>query len=71
VVLPLSIGDIINFNLWQVVFGKDGAVAGLLGHGAVAVDVNGLPFGNGREIELMGLPFRGSVRIGKKRNWRV
>jgi hypothetical protein len=61
----------IDCNLWQVIFGTDGALAGLLGHGAVAVDVNGLPFGNGREIELTGLPFRGSVRVGKKRNWRL
>lgn len=35
---------------------------------AVAARVNGLPFANGRdgEMELTGLPFQGSVRIGKK-----
>lgn len=55
-----------RLNRLQVVFGSHGALAGLLGTAAVAVDVKGLPFGNGREIELTGLPFRGSVRIGKK-----
>ena len=38
------------------------------GVAAVAVRVDGLPFANGQdgEMELSGLPFQGSVRIGKK-----
>ena len=49
-----------------MIFGSQGALAGLLGTAAVGVEVKGLPFGNGGEIELTGLPFRGSVRVGKK-----
>ncbi|KAJ6625124.1 hypothetical protein B0H10DRAFT_2003797 [Mycena sp. CBHHK59/15] len=53
----------------KVIFGTDGAVAGILGAAAVGVDVFGLPFpgtdGSG-EMELSGLPFRGSVLVGKK-----
>lgn len=52
-----------------MIFGTEGAVAGLLGVAGVAVDVFGLPLpGNdGRsEMELNGLPFRGSVLVGKK-----
>lgn len=53
---------------FQVVFGTKGALAGVLGSTAVAVDVEGLPNGNGKgsEMELSGLPFQGSVIIGKK-----
>lgn len=52
----------------QVVFGTNGAVAGVQGIAAVAVHVHGLPFENGRdgEMEFTGLPFQGSVRIGKR-----
>ncbi|KAI0672036.1 hypothetical protein C8Q78DRAFT_971601 [Trametes maxima] len=52
----------------KVVFGSNGAVAGVQGVAAVAVRINGLPFANGHdgEMELTGLPFQGSVRIGKK-----
>ena len=51
-----------------MVFGTDGALAGLQGEAAVAVRVNGLPFENGRdsEMHLTGLPFKGNVRIGKR-----
>lgn len=53
---------------FKVVFGTHGAVAGILGTAAVAVDVQGLPNGNGQagEMQLSGLPFQGSVIIGKK-----
>ncbi|TFK89417.1 hypothetical protein K466DRAFT_486948 [Polyporus arcularius HHB13444] len=52
----------------KVIFGTQGALAGVQGVAAVAVRVEGLPFANGRdgEMELSGLPFQGSVRIGKK-----
>ena len=52
----------------QVIFGSQGALAGVQGVAAVAVRVEGLPFANGRdgEMELSGLPFQGAVRIGKK-----
>lgn len=52
----------------QVVFGSKGAVAGLLGNAAVTVDVEGLPTGSGEagEMELSGLPFQGSVVVGKR-----
>lgn len=43
-------------------------MAGLLGTAAVGVDVHGIPF-EGPEptdgMELSGLPFRGSVKLGK------
>jgi hypothetical protein len=51
--------------LTQVVFGSQGAVAGILGSAAVTVGVHGLPVG-GDGLELDGLPFRGSVLVGKK-----
>jgi hypothetical protein len=52
----------------KVVFGTKGALAGILGSTAVAVDVEGLPNGDGKsgEMELSGLPFQGSVTVGKK-----
>ena len=52
----------------QVIFGSQGAVAGVQGVAAVAVRIEGLPFASGGEpeMELSGLPFQGSVRIGKK-----
>ncbi|KAJ7766322.1 hypothetical protein DFH07DRAFT_915995 [Mycena maculata] len=53
----------------KVIFGSDGAIAGILGTAAVAIDVFGLPFpgndGQG-EMELTGLPFRGAIHVGKK-----
>ena len=55
---------------WQVIFGSQGALAGLLGSVDVALDVHGLPFRNGPgsdgTMELSGLPFQGSVRVGKR-----
>ncbi|KAJ7824723.1 hypothetical protein B0H14DRAFT_2822778 [Mycena olivaceomarginata] len=55
----------------KVVFGTGGAVAGILGVASVAVDVFGLTLpgdgdGSSGEMELHGLPFRGSVLVGKK-----
>nr|GAT58969.1 predicted protein [Mycena chlorophos] len=56
----------------KVVFGSgDGAKAGILGVAAVGVEVDGLDREVG-EMELTGLPFRGSVVVGKKglkRDW--
>ncbi|KAJ7025420.1 hypothetical protein C8F04DRAFT_1400596 [Mycena alexandri] len=68
-VLPGRQKEFSNF-VSKVIFGTDGAVAGILGVASVAVDVFGLPLpgnegGNG-EMELSGLPFRGSVLVGKK-----
>ncbi|KZT63268.1 hypothetical protein DAEQUDRAFT_770765 [Daedalea quercina L-15889] len=66
-VLPGREREFSNF-VSKVVFGTQGAVAGLQGEAAVAVHVNGLPFENGRhgEMQLTGLPFKGIVRIGKR-----
>ncbi|TFK52786.1 hypothetical protein OE88DRAFT_1656374 [Heliocybe sulcata] len=54
----------------KVIWGPSGALAGVKGVAAVAVKVHGLPFSNGtgrdNEMELTDLPFRGTVRIGKK-----
>jgi len=66
-VLPGRQKDFSNF-LSKVVFGTKGALAGILGSTAVAVDVEGLPSGDGEagEMELSGLPLQGSVIVGKK-----
>ncbi|KAG6828723.1 hypothetical protein H0H92_006952 [Tricholoma furcatifolium] len=65
-VLPGRQKEFSNF-VSKVLFGTDGAVAGLLGSTAVAARVRGLPLpGQDGEMELSGLPFRGSVRVGKK-----
>ncbi|KII91591.1 hypothetical protein PLICRDRAFT_696608 [Plicaturopsis crispa FD-325 SS-3] len=54
----------------KVIFGTQGALAGIQGSAAVSVNVHGLPIkngsGNAGEMELTGLPVQGSVRIGKK-----
>lgn len=64
----------------KVIFGVSGAVAGIQGYAAVTLEVDGLPIdtgdpatdGRGKDrdggatLELTGLPFRGSVRVGKK-----
>lgn len=69
----------------KVIFGSSGAVAGIQGYVAVTLTVDGLPIdvsdpipggspgdhrGSGA-LELSGLPFHGSVRIGKKESWNV
>ncbi|KAI0760888.1 hypothetical protein BD413DRAFT_593969 [Trametes elegans] len=66
-VLPGREREFSNF-VSKVIFGTQGALAGVQGVAAVAVRVNGLPFANGHdgEMELTGLPFHGNVRIGKK-----
>ncbi|CCM06180.1 uncharacterized protein FIBRA_08422 [Fibroporia radiculosa] len=66
-VLPGREREFSNF-VTKVIFGTQGALAGVEGVAAVAVHVQGLPFENGRngEMELTGLPFQGSVRVGKK-----
>jgi len=52
----------------KVVFGTNGAVAGLSGSVAVAIEVEGLPLGSGEagEMELSGLPFQTSFIVGRK-----
>ena len=53
----------------QVIFGSHGALAGVQGVAAVAVHIDGLPIeqgDSGGEMQLNGLPFQGSVRVGKK-----
>ena len=60
----------------KVIFGpSEGAVAGVQGVAAVCVQVDGLPIGQpeegdgevgGRDMVLMGLPFQGTVRVGRK-----
>lgn len=57
----------------KVLFGPDGALAGVRGTAAVAASVDGLPVDDddGDEnqkhiVELTGLPFSGSFRVGKK-----
>ncbi|KAG6816819.1 hypothetical protein H0H87_002662 [Tephrocybe sp. NHM501043] len=65
-VLPGRQKEFSNF-VSKVVFGSEGAIAGILGTAAVAARVRGLPLsGHDGEMELAGLPFRGSVRVGKK-----
>ncbi|CAL1710343.1 unnamed protein product [Somion occarium] len=66
-VLPGRDKEFRNF-VGKVIFGTNGALAGVQGVAAVAVHVRGLPFENGKggEMELEGLPFQGSVRIGKR-----
>ncbi|KAI0689342.1 hypothetical protein BC835DRAFT_1283155 [Cytidiella melzeri] len=56
----------------KVIFGSQGALAGVEGVAAVLVNVDGLlPLGDhggsSDEMELSGLPFEGSVRVGKKK----
>lgn len=55
----------------KVLFGgREGALAGVKGTAAVAAVVDGLPVRggdeNGHVMELLGLPFSGSVRVGRK-----
>ncbi|RDB17180.1 hypothetical protein Hypma_001825 [Hypsizygus marmoreus] len=67
-VLPGRQKEFSNF-VSKVIFGSDGALAGILGTASVAAKVRGLPIpgqDHDGEMELHGLPFRGSVRVGKK-----
>ncbi|ESK96511.1 hypothetical protein Moror_7019 [Moniliophthora roreri MCA 2997] len=53
----------------KVIFGRDGALAGILGSTDVGVLVQGLPLPgpeHGDGMVLSDLPFKGSVRIGKR-----
>ncbi|KAK0499974.1 hypothetical protein EDD18DRAFT_1348779 [Armillaria luteobubalina] len=63
-VLPGRQKEFSNF-VSKVIFGTDGALAGLVGTVAVRVDVPGLP-SEDDGLQLDGLPFQGSVRVGKK-----
>jgi hypothetical protein len=57
-------------NSFQVIFGTHGALAGLKGTTDVGVHILGLPLGDRDEttsgIDLLGLPFQGSVHVGKR-----
>ena len=68
-VLPGRQGLMSKF-VTKVLFGPSGALAGVRGTAAVAAEVDGLPVSGGDEyggiIELDGLPFTGSFRVGKK-----
>ncbi|KAI0318207.1 hypothetical protein OF83DRAFT_1117182 [Amylostereum chailletii] len=68
-VLPGRQREFSNF-VSKVIFGTKGAVAGVQGVAAVTVHVEGLPIkgqpGKDAGMELTGLPFQGSVRVGKK-----
>jgi len=82
-VLPGRQREFSNF-VGKVIFGTEGAVAGIQGYAAVTVEVDGLPLDTGdpssgdrddtgdeggvagAALDLVGLPFRGSVRVGKK-----
>ncbi|GLB39567.1 hypothetical protein LshimejAT787_0700770 [Lyophyllum shimeji] len=65
-VLPGRQREFSNF-VGKVVFGSEGAIAGILGSAAVSAKVKGLPLSGHRgEMELGGLPFRGSVRVRKR-----
>jgi hypothetical protein len=61
---------IITYNSFQVIFGTHGALAGLQGTTDVGVHILGLPLGDHEGttagIDLLGLPFQGSVHVGKK-----
>ena len=55
----------------KVMFGSGGALAGVRGVAAVAASVDGIALGDEDEgtahvVELTGLPFSGSFRVGKK-----
>ncbi|KDR76936.1 hypothetical protein GALMADRAFT_119991 [Galerina marginata CBS 339.88] len=68
-VLPGRQKQFSNF-VGKVIFGSEGATAGISGFAAVTVAVDGLPLhGPGRksgEVVLSGLPFQGNVHVGKK-----
>lgn len=79
-VLPGRQRQFSNF-VGKVIFGSEGAVAGIQGYAAVTVEVDGLPLDaghpssgdhdetggeGGATLDLVGLPFSGSVRVGKK-----
>jgi hypothetical protein len=52
-----------------VVFSSDGAIAGIQGVAAVSIKIHGLPYAGSEddgEMELAGLPVKGSLRVGKK-----
>ena len=54
-----------------MIFGTEGATAGIMGTAAVTVSVEGIPLGDqpgpdADRLVLSGLPFQGRVHIGKK-----
>ncbi|THH10493.1 hypothetical protein EW146_g8352 [Bondarzewia mesenterica] len=70
-VLPGREREFSNF-VGKVIFGSQGALAGLQGVAAVTVRIEGLPTGDAggdgevAGMQLEGLPFQGLVRIGKR-----
>ncbi|KAG6380131.1 hypothetical protein JVT61DRAFT_8218 [Boletus reticuloceps] len=68
-VIPGREKEFSNF-VGKILFGSNGATAGLQGTVDVGVDIVGLPFhdGNGEDVgfQLKGLPLQGKVLIGKK-----
>ncbi|OAX35552.1 hypothetical protein K503DRAFT_722825 [Rhizopogon vinicolor AM-OR11-026] len=68
-VLPGRQKEFSNF-VSKVIFGTHGALAGLRGTTDVGVHILGLPFsdheGTTEGIDLLDLPFQGSVHVGKK-----
>ncbi|KAF8128752.1 hypothetical protein EV363DRAFT_1400524 [Boletus edulis] len=68
-VIPGREKEFSNF-VSKILFGSNGATAGLQGTVDVGVDIVGLPFhdGNGKDVgfQLKGLPLQGKVLIGKK-----
>ncbi|KAF8842794.1 hypothetical protein BDN67DRAFT_965188 [Paxillus ammoniavirescens] len=68
-VLPGRQKEFSNF-VSKVIFSSEGALAGLQGTADVGVDIVGLPFhggtGDDAEFQLVGLPLRGNLRIGKR-----
>lgn len=54
-----------------MIFGTESATAGIMGSADVTVAVEGIPLDdtpgpNVHQLVLAGLPFQGSVRVGKK-----
>jgi len=54
----------------KVIFGTDGATAGIMGNAAISVSIDGIPLNdpgsNITNLVLTGFPFKGHVQIGKR-----
>ncbi|KIM41262.1 hypothetical protein M413DRAFT_445300, partial [Hebeloma cylindrosporum] len=64
-VLPGRQKEFSNF-VTKVIFSGEGADAGIQGTAAVVASVDGLPVNESGEIVLQGLPFHGTVHVGKR-----
>ena len=54
-----------------MIFGTEGATAGIMGNAAITVSIDGIPLdgtpgSNITNLVLTGFPFKGRVQIGKK-----